>query len=169
MDNTQQITSNQREYLQKEIGRILFANSLGGRMEFAKKAGMSGQFGGHRQIREIAGYTTTPSFENYLEAYNYQDVAARVIETYPDHTWMTTPEVYEVEDSTNTRFEDDWNDLVRERQVVAHLRRLNFAGIGRFGLLVIGVEQSVVDTPSHIRKHNIVYMRELYGGGRIRE
>lgn len=168
MDNTQQITSNQREYLQKEIGRILFANSLGGRMEFAKKAGMFGQFGGHRQIREIAGYTTTPSFENYLEAYNYQDVAARVIETYPDHTWITAPEVYEVEDSTNTRFEDDWNDLVRERQVVAHLRRLDIlAGIGRFGLLVIGVDdnQSLEHPLTPIRKkHNIVYMRAYMEG-----
>jgi hypothetical protein len=148
---------------------VLYGNSgVLSRIDFAKRAGLYSQFEGHRNIRRVAGYPEKLLFRDYLEAYNRQDVAARVIETYPDHTWNEMPEVYEKESSTDTQFEKDWKVLAKTKGLVSYLRSFDtLSGIGRFGVLVMGVDDGrKLNTPfiPNRRSHKLAYMRPYMEG-----
>ncbi len=141
------------------------------RLDFASRVGGAyNQYGGQREIRRVAGYKTDLTFDDYYDAYTRQDVAARVIETYPDHTWISVPEVYESEKNTGTQFEKEWDYLVKTKKIISHLRSLDIlAGIGRFGIMVMGVDDGrKLDKPlekaGKKEKRNLVYMRPYMEG-----
>jgi len=113
------------------------------------KSGAGSGFGDRRDMEEICGYKENLTFMDYWETYNRQDIAGRVVETYPNYTWMRTPEVYERVDGDTTDFESSWADLLEEHRPFSELRKLDIlAGIGTFGLMVIGVNDGKkLDTP----------------------
>ena len=138
------------------------------RLDFAKRSGTYSQFSGARNIRQVAGYPENLTFDDYLQSYNRQDVAARVIETYPDHTWNEMPEVYESESSLDSLFEKEWKEMVRSKGLVSYMRSFDtLAGIGRFGVLVMGVDDGKpLDQPfvPFRKKHTLAYMRPYMEG-----
>ena len=116
----------------------------------------------------MAGYPENLTFDDYLQSYNRQDVAARVIETYPDHTWNEMPEVYESESSHDSLFEKEWKEMVRSKGLVSYMRSFDtLSGIGRFGVLVMGVDDGKpLDQPfvPFRKKHTLAYMRPYMEG-----
>lgn len=97
--------------------------------------------GGRRDIEEACGYLTELDYSEFFEAYDKVDVAKRVVETYPDYTWIRNPEVYETEtEEVVTPFEKSLAQHIKRNRPFSELRKLDIlAGIGKFGLLVLGV------------------------------
>jgi hypothetical protein len=135
-------------------------------------SGPGNQYGGRRSIQEVCGYATNLTFNDYLSAYDRQDIATRIVETYPDYTWIQEPHVFENEKGRDTKFEASWNSHLKETKPLVHLRRLDIlSGIGRFGILVIGVNDGKkIDTPltpatygSKVQR-KVVYMRPYSEG-----
>jgi hypothetical protein len=113
------------------------------------RGGPGSQFQGRRQVEEVCGYQTVLTFSDYFQAYDRQDIATRIVETYPDYTWMQSPEVYESEGAKDTKFEKTWAKHLSESTPFVHLHRLDvIAGIGSFGILLFGVNDGKkISTP----------------------
>lgn len=149
---------------------ILYGNSslpLAGRMDLMNRGGTSSQFEGARNIAKVAGYPTTLMFDDYFQAYDRQDIATRVVETYPDYTWIEPPEVYESEEAKNTAFEQDWLDLCAEQDIIGTIKAFDIlSGIGEYGVLVFGIDdnKTLKDPLIPSRKHKLMYMRPYHQG-----
>ena len=152
--------------------QLLYGNTTTGistaRMDFMNRTGTHNQFSGTRNIREVAGYPEILTYNDFLTAYDRQDVATRVIETYPDYTWIDVPSIYETEKPKDTKFEKDIKALFQSGEVISTLRALDIlAGIGEFGLLVIGLDDGgTLDSPTLpiSKSHKIMYMRPYTEG-----
>lgn len=116
------------------------ASALMQRDRIASRLGKS--FNGARKLYEVCGYPKVLKFEDYLTKYDRQDVAARIVDAPCTTTWKNPPNVTETEDNTNeTEFEKQWKRLVKKRRIFHYLERIDkLSGIGRFGVLVIGVK-----------------------------
>lgn len=151
------------------IRRLLFGNSqLSGRSALMRASGVYNQFNGLRKIQEVAGYQANLTFNDFYAAYQRQDIASRVIETYPDYTWMATPEIYDSDRSVNTQFEKDISTLFKESNILGRLRSFDIAAnIGQFALLVIGIDDGTpLHSPLHPSKtsHKLLYLRVYLEG-----
>lgn len=106
-------------------------------------------FGGDRELYVECGYPTVLEFSDYDNRFTRQDVAKRIVKAYPDATWKRSPEVYESDDKTDTDFEKAVKVLFKETKVLTYLRRADIlAGIGRFGILLIGFDDGkALNTP----------------------
>lgn len=104
------------------------------------RAGTSQQYRGLRDIEEVCGYKRYLTFDDFFQTYDRQDIATRVVEVFPDYTWMNPPEVFETELGKATIFERQWNEHAKKLDIYSELRKFDvLSGIGQFGLLVIGV------------------------------
>lgn len=94
-----------------------------------------------RDIDRECGHPTDISIEDYKKSYERGDIAARVIEIFPQETWKKDPDVYEVEGDNITAFEEAWDKLQKEFNIISYLQRIDImSGIGRFGLLLLGID-----------------------------
>lgn len=152
------------------LRHLLYGNSTlpsSGRMDLMRRSGTASQFDGARKIAEVAGYPTTLTFEDYFQAYDRQDIATRVVETYPDYTWIAPPEVYESEKSKNTPFEDDWLNLCSDSDIIGTIKAFDIlAGIGDYGVLVFGVDDGKQMNEPLVPKSKLrlMYMRPYHQG-----
>jgi hypothetical protein len=122
-------------------------------------------YDGTRDISLVAGYKQILTFDDYFNAYNRQDIATRVVETYPTYTWMNHPEVYETNDPVITDFEKSWNKLVTKHQLFSKFKALDIlAGIGQFGVMVIGFDDGGALTSPCDTASSIVYLRPYSEG-----
>lgn len=102
-----------------------------------------------------AGSYINPSI--YMEMYDREPVAARVVEILPKESWQIQPMVYESDDSAEiTPFEQAWDDLGKSirgehswyRQeegnpVWEYLRRVDeLSGIGQYGIILLGLSDN---------------------------
>jgi len=135
--------------------------------------GPGNQYKGRRSVEEVCGYATSLSFQDYFAAYDRQDIATRIVETYPDFTWMQEPDVFENDDGKKTKFEGSWDEHLLESNALVHLRRLDIlSGIGKFGIVVLGVNDGKkINTPllpaeytSGKSRRKVVYMRPYMEG-----
>lgn len=131
--------------------------------------------GARRDIESACGYIKDLKYSDYWDLYDRTDVATRVVETYPDFTWLQNPEVYEKEDSKETKFEKDWQEHVLECGPFAELRKLDIlAGIGKFGLLVMGVndggslESPLMPMTATATKHRSITYFRAYTEGEVK-
>ena len=100
--------------------------------------------------------TSEISVTNYKEMYDRNAVAVRVVDVFPEESWLSTPEIYEDEDTeTETGFEKAFQELSKslrgERSWFAdtevgspiwdYLKRADkLAGIGHYGIIVLGIQ-----------------------------
>ena len=107
-----------------------------------------------RDIDYECGYLKTESLDaaEYGKMYDREPVAARVVEVFPEESWLLSPEVYEDEDpEVETPFEVAWDALGKSLRgpgwyaeeegslVWDYLRRVDVASrIGRCGVLLFG-------------------------------
>ena len=108
---------------------------------FSRGTGNALAAGMKKNINVEAGYATAPDVLEFMKWFKREGYARRVVSIMPDEVWQEVPEVYEVEDvSTETELEKMWKLLVKRLQLWSELHRLDvLAGIGRFGILVLGL------------------------------
>lgn len=99
------------------------------------------QFGGDRSIYQACGYPQNILFEEMWNRYKRGDIAKRIVNAFPDETWLGKPEVIDNEDPEETEFEKAWKTLVKDNKVYHYLKRVDrLSGIGRYGVLLLGFD-----------------------------
>lgn len=77
--------------------------------------------------------------KNYLDLYEREGLAARVVNVFPQESWSLDPLVYEIEDEKETTFEKAFIDLEKKINLFYYLELVDIlSGIGRFGVLFLG-------------------------------
>jgi len=125
------------------------------------------QYNGERDIQQVLGYPdldTETALERFRAKYEYQDIASRIIDEFPNETWKDAPEIVDVE-ADETQFERQANRLIESR-LNGYWRRLDRAQrLGEYGVMVIGfadgqdlsepVNESAITSPDDITFFNI--------------
>ena len=134
------------------------------RAHLASKVGAT--FGGLRDMECALGYQDRLSYADYLHRYRRGGIAKRLIEAFPDATWLGGPSL--VEDpapDVETEFETEFADLVDRLNVWSKFRRADvLAGIGEYAVLLIGVEgDEPMDQPmpTLTGQDSIIYLRPI--------
>ena len=97
-----------------------------------------------REIDRECGHPEVIEISDYSKMYRRGDVAARVVSLYPDEAWSEDPLIYETEEDEVTAFETAWNDLIEQVPLFPNLHRADvLSGIGRFGVLLIGIDDGL--------------------------
>lgn len=93
--------------------------------------------------------------KNYRDLFDREGVPKRVVEVLPRECWMVSPEVFESEDAEkdDTDFETGWKELADNlhgdswyqdeegNPIWEYLLRLDiFSGLGRFGVMLLGLD-----------------------------
>lgn len=109
------------------------------RATLARRANL--QFAGERDLTVVLGYKTVLRYEDYYGKYQRQDIASRIVDMPPRATWKGAPWVTDTEDDAETPFVRDWTAIAKRLRVWNRLRRADrLAGIGRYGVLLIGLK-----------------------------
>jgi len=97
-----------------------------------------------RDIDQECGHPESVSIDDYKKLFLRGDVAARVVELLPEETWSTDPEVFETEDKSETEFEARFKELNDRIPLFTYLQRIDIlSGIGRFGVLLLGMDDGL--------------------------
>jgi hypothetical protein len=107
------------------------------------------QYQTKRDIPEAAGYKKERIFVDYSAKYTYQDIAHRIVDSYPESTWQESPTLLDGK-KNNTEFIKTWNELItfgsnpadiQDQKTIWHylLRSDKLSGVGRYGALVVGI------------------------------
>lgn len=100
-------------------------------------------FDPRRDINAECGYPDDISPEEYKLAYDREGLGRRVVEFWPEESWVMDPDVFETEDPEKTEFEEAWDALQKSQNVYFQLHRIDvLSGIGRFGVLLLGLDDS---------------------------
>lgn len=123
---------------------IVTLSSVLGRAQLSRALRGGSQFNGARDMYETLGYKRNPTFDDFLEKYRRQDLAGKVVDLPPQDTWRKPPVIQDgAEDSSLdapiSPFLQGIKFLVDQRRLWHYLMRVDkLAGIGRYGVLVIG-------------------------------
>jgi len=105
--------------------------------------GIQYQFNGDRSVNESCGYPDTITINDYFNTYGRNDIAKRIVEANPDYTWMLKPDITSKMDSSTTKFDRAVKSVFKKNKVYDYLRKLDvLSGIGRFAILVVGVNDN---------------------------
>lgn len=102
-----------------------------------------------RNLDKECGYTADLDIRHYVRMYRRWGIAARAVNVLPDECFAVYPTVYEVEnEKTQTPFEEAWKGLNKRLSVCHYLHRADrLSGIGRFGVLLLGLSDGPLDRP----------------------
>lgn len=93
-------------------------------------------FGGDRDLYTTMGYPRVLGAEDYVEAYLRQDIAAAIVDAYPDGTWREAPMI-----EGNTSLADTVATLDRKLKLFRTLHRLDrLSGLGHYSILFLGLD-----------------------------
>jgi hypothetical protein len=126
-----------------DANRLYMMSALVSRAMMAQRFGM--QFNGDRDLYTVFGYLQNPDFNHYLGLYERQGMATSIVEAFPSETWRKSPvlldgTVRSDNPQTLTAFLKDWNAIEKQLGVFRAMRNIDIlAGIGRFGVLFLGV------------------------------
>ena len=119
-------------------------NGLGGLVRnllISRTAWLNKLLDPRRDIDAECGHPETLTVDDYARAYDRGDVARRIVNIYPEESWNQSPEVFENEDEDETEFEKAWDQLENDFKIWHYLQRVDMlSGIGRFGVLLIGID-----------------------------
>lgn len=135
-------------------------NSSGGpdansrRMQLAR---MGELFGGARDLWATFGYPEGITAEDYAARYRRGDIAARIVDAYPDATWREKPEI-------NTKaadFREAWGALDETLHLWATFHRLDtLTQLGHYGVLVLGLDGGEpMDQPARGADYKLLYLQ----------
>lgn len=100
-------------------------------------------FSGDRDYYAVLGYPRDLTLANYRAKFERDGLAARIVEFPVQETWRDTPTVKEGRDKEardDTPFAMAWADWAQRLRVYHYCQRVDtLAGIGRYGVLLIGV------------------------------
>lgn len=108
-----------------------------------------------RDIESEAGYPKYHelNIDHYKKMYDREPVAARVVEIFPEESWMVNPEIKEISDSKETSafdeaietvgknlVEDEWFKSEKGNPIWNYFKRADtHSGIGSYGIMMIGI------------------------------
>lgn len=85
-------------------------------------------------------YPDTITIQDYTRMFARNGVATRIVNVMPEETWNIYPTIIENEEKNETEFEAAWNDLEKEKHVLAYLQRIDIlSGVGEYGVLLLGI------------------------------
>ncbi len=125
--------------------RAALASALEGRRKLAKLAGL--QYGGDRDVYAAAGYLadSAVTFEHYWSIYQRQDIAGRIVDIQPMTTWRKPPEILDG-GNPDTKFTAAVDGLAKSVRLFHYMERVDrLAGVGRYGILMIGASDVATD------------------------
>lgn len=121
--------------LEKAMQNLASVASLRNRMA----QGLGKSYDGQRDIYQALGYKKTLCYDDYFNKYTRQDISRRIVNAFPEATWRGRPTVQETEDPEDTAFEEAWEELVKDKNVLHYLTRADkLAGVGRYSVLLLG-------------------------------
>lgn len=93
-----------------------------------------------RDLNYSCDYPDDITVVMYKNMYDREGIAKRVVSLLPDESWAIPPDIFETEDNTKTEWEMEWDDFVTKYNIYHYLQRIDvLSGIGRFGVLLIGI------------------------------
>ena len=105
---------------------------------------LSNLFDDRRDIDDECGYPKVITPTQYKYLFEREGIAERVVNVWPEETWVLEPTLTENEDSEQTAFEETWEDLNKEFRFWHYLSKVDLlSGIGHFGLLLLGVDDGL--------------------------
>ncbi len=113
---------------------------------------------GNRKVGKQFGYPLFITSEMYLDRYNRQDIANRIINAYPEACWNGDIKVTDDLDTENQSiFEKAYEELSRKLKLINFLTRSDkLAGLGEYSVLYIGLNDGVnPDLPLEERKFDL--------------
>lgn len=126
-----------------------------------------------RNIEAECGYPDSGDLtpEAYYRLWERDAIASRVVDLYPTECWQICPEVYEDEDEEiTTPFEEAFDSVGRAVNNIGgyegaegnpiwnYLERLDIlSGIGRYGVMLIGVDDGAVDLAQPLKLAELTY------------
>lgn len=121
---------------------------------------------GARDYYEILGYNREPDLDDYRAKFERDPMAGRIVEFPCEETWRDTPTIKDGKDKEakdDTPFCNAWSEFAEARRVYHFCQRVDvLAGIGRFGLLHIGVAGSG-ELTSEVKRlrslDDVIYLR----------
>jgi len=114
------------------------------RMELARQFGQTA-YQQERDYYEALGYNPSPKFIDYLNRYERQDIAGRIVDLPPRDTWKRPPAVTE-DGNEETEFVKAWEDLADRLHIWSMLSRADrLSGIGQYGVLLLGIKGQNAD------------------------
>lgn len=138
------------------------SSTLTKRAQLASRAGQ--QFGGRRDINEVLGYPLGLDAEDYANMYERGDIAARIVDAYPDATWGEPPAIVmpDTDDGEGAQKPvEGFEELAKKHQVWRSLHRLDrLTNMGHYGVLVIGLDGGEpMHTPARGNDHKLLYLQ----------
>lgn len=120
-----------------EVGELRAMETLVNRARLMNSIGM--QFDGIRDTWKSLGYKRLLTFNDYWERYRRGDVAKRIIDAPAKATWRNAPTVID-DQGEEGAFAQAWLDLEARLKIYHFCERVDrLAGIGRYGILLIGL------------------------------
>jgi hypothetical protein len=135
-NETSVVQNAQIQAMEDNLYRLLLAR------EFGQQT-----YGGDRDYYRILGYKQQIRLRDYHERYERDDIASRIVDLPPQDTWRNPPRVSEKGD-TETPFVRAWEALATRVKVWSHMARVDrLAGIGHYGVLMLGIQGGPSDQP----------------------
>lgn len=129
----------------KKSVEALVANVVQERAFLSQLAGL--QFGKDRNIDAVLGYTVNPTIDQYKAMYDRRGLASTIVDAPAKTTWRKSPEVTDGSEGKSD-FMTQWEALRKRLSVYHYLERVDrLAGIGRYGVLLIGSKDGNLDAP----------------------
>jgi hypothetical protein len=129
----------------KETALAILSNALK-RQRFARQAGV--QYDGKRDVYAVAGYIPEATLEDragfdyYWSRYQRQDIAGRIVDIPASTSWRKRPEIMQ-DGNPDTPFCRTFNQMANRLGLWSRFERTDrLAGIGRYGVLLIGANGS---------------------------
>ena len=138
------------------------------RFQLAQQIGQTA-FEGERQYYRALGYPMSITFAQFEQRYRRQDIAGRIINLPANDTWKKPPQVSE-DGEVQTPFVRDWRELVERLRVWSMLSRVDrLSGIGRFGVLLLGMKDAgeladPIEAGSLKSPRDLLYLRPFHEG-----
>lgn len=111
----------------------------------AQLAGM--QYAGARDVDTVCGYIKNPSIENYQSMYDRRGIASVVVDAPAKTTWRKPPIISDGSEGKSD-FMKALTALSTRLHLYEYLERVDrLAGIGRYGVLLIGTKEGELDQP----------------------
>jgi len=118
---------------------------------------LAGQhFGGDRDLYQTMGYPRHLAVQDYVNAYLRQDIAARIVDAYPDATWREPPTI-----EGNTQLAEAWADLDKRLHLWRGLHRADrLTGLGNYGIVLLGLDGGQpMDQPVAGSSFQLIYVQ----------
>jgi len=147
----------------KNVAKFMAQTSvLVARTKLARQYGKS--YDGDRDIYTALGYRTNLLYTDYKVKYDRQDIATRIVDAPVDAVWRKacTIEETDSDEGTDSPFEKRWNELEESRHIYNYFARVDkLAGIGRYGVLFMGFNDSAASQPWRpvMRATDLLYLR----------